>query len=282
MSGQLVAGFIGLGDIGRPMAERIAETGIPLRVWARRETSLEGLLRPGVESCPSPRALGALCDVVGLCVRTDEEVLDVALREPDGLLGGMRAGSILLVHATVLPETVIQLAEAGRRVGVHVLDAPVSGGAKGAAAGTLTVLLGGDAEAIAHARSVLDCFAVNLPHVGGVGAAQQLKLVNNNLCLANVAMGLAAIELLGHLGVDPVMGASVIATSSGASHGLELILNPRTVAKMSGPTSNIRKDVTHLFDLLDALGVESPLTAVSATTADRVAAYVAAGAPATP
>jgi 3-hydroxyisobutyrate dehydrogenase-like beta-hydroxyacid dehydrogenase len=282
MTENRIAGFIGLGNIGRPMATRIAGAGLPLRLWARRPASLDGLLGSGVEACASPRALGAACDVVGLCVRTDAEVLDIALREPDGVLGGMRPGSVLLIHATVLPETIARLEKAARAAGVHLLDAPVSGGAKGAEAGTITVLLGGDAEAIALARPVLEAFAANLSHVGPAGAAQLVKLVNNNLCYANVAMGLAAIDLLAKLGVDPAMGASVIRTSSGSSHGFGLIMDRELVEKMSGPTSNVRKDVAHLLELLDERGLESALTAVSTTTADRVDAYAAAGAPATP
>jgi 3-hydroxyisobutyrate dehydrogenase len=276
-----VLGFIGLGNIGRPMAERIAATGLPLRLWARRPQSLEGLIGDNVDSSASPRALGAACDVIGVCVRTDEELLDIVLREPDGVLGGMRPGSVLLAHSTVLPRTIEQLDEAARARGVMLLDAPVSGGPTGARDGTLTILLGGEAEAIERARPMLESVGGNLPHVGGVGAGQVLKLINNNLCYANVAMGLAALELVEKLGIDAKMAASVIRTSSGMSAGFGLIMDRAPVEKMSGPTSNIRKDVDHLIELVEERGIASAtLTAVSTTTAARVKAYRAAGAPA--
>jgi 3-hydroxyisobutyrate dehydrogenase-like beta-hydroxyacid dehydrogenase len=210
-------------------------------------------------------------------------VLDVALREGDGLLGGMKPGSVLLVHATAPPQAVMDLDAAARRRGVHLIDAPVSGVATGAEAGTLTVLLGGDEAAIAKARPVLETFAANLLHVGAAGAAQRLKLLNNNLCYANVAMGLAALDLAQALGVDRAAAASVIRVSSGASHAFGLIVDPNQVAKMAGPTSNVRKDVDHLMALLATQGLDGGLLmAASCTAADRVSAYAQAGAPASP
>ena len=278
-----VAGFIGLGNMGRPMAMRIARAGLPLRLWARRPETLEDLLGGKVQACASPRALGAAADVIGLCVRTDAEVLDVVLREPDGLLGGMRPGSVLLIHATVSPGTIDVLSAAAAARGVALLDAPVSGGAKAAEAGTLTVVLGGDAGIVAKARSVLDTYATHTPHVGGLGAAQIVKLLNNNLCYANVAMGLQAIALAEQLGLDAKMAASVIATSSGASHGFGLLMDRALVQKMAGPTSNVRKDVDHFLELINARGIfGSPLTDISTSAAGAVAGYAAAGAPATP
>jgi 3-hydroxyisobutyrate dehydrogenase-like beta-hydroxyacid dehydrogenase len=278
-----IAGFIGLGNMGRPMAQRIAAAGIPLRLWARRPESLEGMLGNGVESCATPRALGAASDIVGLCVRTDAEVLDVALREPDGILGGMRPGSVLLIHATVAPETVTTIEAFGKDRGVAVLDAPVSGGSKAAEAGTLTVLLGGDAAGINQAMPVMESYSAFRPHVGPAGAAQVVKLLNNNLCYANVAMGLQAIALAEKLGVDSKMAASVIARSSGASHAFGLILDRNQLDKMSGSTSNVRKDVAHLIEILEKHGIDADeLTDLSVTAADRVGTYAAAGAPATP
>jgi 3-hydroxyisobutyrate dehydrogenase len=271
-----ICGFIGLGNMGRPMAGRIAAAGLHLMLWARRPASLDDLLGETVVSCTSPRALGEACDVVGLCVRTDEEVLDVVLREPDGLLGGMRPGSVLLIHATVLPQTIEALYKTARDRGVHLLDAPVSGGAKGAMAGTLTVLLGGDAEAVALVQPVIRTFGRNFPHVGGPGTAQLLKLINNNLTYANVAMSIDALEVATALGVDPKTAATVISISSGASHGLDLIMDRSSMEKMTGATSNVRKDVAHLVEVLEARGGRMTiLTDISQTTADRVIAYTA-------
>jgi 3-hydroxyisobutyrate dehydrogenase-like beta-hydroxyacid dehydrogenase len=278
-----IAGFIGLGNMGRPMAQRIAAAGIPLRLWARRPTAIEDLIGGQVEACVSPRALGEAAEVIGVCVRTDSEVLDVVLREPDGLLGGMRPGTILLIHATVSPDTISTIEAAAVQQGVALIDAPVSGGAKGAEEGTLTVLLGGDAAAIEKARPIMEAYAAYMPHLGRAGAAQVVKLLNNNLCYANIAMGLQTIALAERLGVNARVAAAVISRSSGASHGLGLILDRAQVDKMAGPTSNVRKDVAHLIEVMEDHCIDADaLTDLSLTTADRVSAYVAAGAPATP
>jgi 3-hydroxyisobutyrate dehydrogenase-like beta-hydroxyacid dehydrogenase len=190
---------------------------------------------------------------------------------------------VLLIHATVAPETIATLQAAARAQGVELLDAPVSGGSKGAEAGTLTVLLGGEAAAVEKVRPILDSYAAHTPLVGAAGAAQLVKLINNNLCYANVAMGLQAISLAEKLGVDMAMAASIIATSSGASHGFGLIMDRGQVAKMAGPSSNIRKDVAHLIAVMSARGITGdPLTEFSSTTGDRIDSYAAAGAPATP
>lgn len=273
-------GFIGLGDMGRPIAARIAGAGFALRLWARRAASLDGLLQEQVLSCPTPRQLGAVCDFVGVCLRTDEEIFDVVLRQPDGLLHEMRPGAVLMIHSTVLPETIFRLNEEAQARGVQLLDAPVSGGGKGAARGTLTVLIGGDADTVEKAMPVLRSFASNCPHVGALGSAQMLKLINNNLCYANLSLSIAALDLAEELGIDPAMAAAVIATSSGASHGLDLIRNNLSLKKMTGDTSNVPKDIKHLVDVAEQKGIAlSPLMEVSLTALTALKAYVAAGSP---
>ena len=271
-------GFIGLGDMGRPIAARIAGAGFPLWLWARREASLDGLLRDHVQSSPTPRELGATCDLIGICLRTDEEIFDVVLRQPDGLLHDMRPGTVVLIHSTVLPETIFRLNEELQARGVLLLDAPVSGGAKGAAVGTLTVLLGGDAETVASAMPVLRSFASNCPHVGALGAGQMLKLINNNLCYANLSLSIAALDLAKTLGINPAMASAVIAKSSGASHGLDLIRNDASVKKMTGNTSNVAKDIKHLMDVTEQCGIgSSALIEASLMAPEKLKEYVAAG-----
>jgi 3-hydroxyisobutyrate dehydrogenase-like beta-hydroxyacid dehydrogenase len=274
MSGKMVIGFIGLGNMGAPMAQRIVAAGWPLQVWARRPQSLESLLAQGAVAAASPRALAAACDLVEICVGTDNEVTDVVLHHGHGVLAGMRSGTILALHSTLLPKTVIELERSARARGVHVLDAPVSGGAKGAAAGTLTVMVGGEAAHLARALPVFQSFASNIPHLGPVGSGQMMKLLNNNLCYANIALGISALELAEKLGFDPTFVASIIKVSSGGSAGFNVLIEESSFRKLSGPTSSVPKDVGHLLEVLRERGLsEEPLTRVSRTTADRIAAY---------
>jgi 3-hydroxyisobutyrate dehydrogenase len=274
MSEGTVVGFIGLGNLGAPIAMRILSAGWPLRVWARRAATVEKFEARGATVSSSPRALGADCDVVGVCVRTDEEVLDVVLRPGDGLLAGMKPGAILMIHATVLPKTVDAIAQEASALSVHVLDAPVSGGPQRAVEGKLTVILGGEASQIARAQPVLQSFAAKIVHVGPVGSAQILKLLNNNLCYANIVMSIAALELAQSLGLDPQIAASVIRHSSGASAGFDVITEGASFRKITGPTSNVRKDAEHFLEFLAERGLlQNELTSISRTAPDRIAAH---------
>jgi 3-hydroxyisobutyrate dehydrogenase len=214
-------GFIGLGDQGGAIAEMIVRGGFPLDVWARRPASTEDLLRLGARAQADPAELGRRCDVVGICVLDDAGVEEVVTGT--GLLSAMAAGSTLLVHSTVAPDTCRRLAARAADTGVDVLDAPVSGGRAAALRGTLSVFVGGDPEAFDRVRPVLSTFGNSVRRVGPVGTAQIVKLINNALFVANVGMARQAIQLGETLGVEPALLSELLAASSGRSAGLEVI-----------------------------------------------------------
>jgi 3-hydroxyisobutyrate dehydrogenase-like beta-hydroxyacid dehydrogenase len=273
MTATITIGFIGLGDQGAPIAARIVQGGFALRVWARRAASAEPLAKLGAHVDDSKAALAAACDVVGVCVATDDQTREVLLG-PDGVFAHMRPGGIVLIHATLLPDTVIELEAAAHEHRLRLLDAPVSGGRAGAEAGTMTVMIGGDADTLAAVLPVLRTFASNIPLLGPVGSGQMMKLLNNNLNYANIAMGIAALELAAQLGMDQRVAAQVIATSSGASHGFELLQRNDRFAKLTGGTSNVKKDTAHFVEIVEARGLgDNPLTAVSKTTFERLTAF---------
>ena len=126
------AGFIGLGSQGRGMAERIIEMGVPTTLWARREATLEPFLG-AAEFAAGPVELGRSSDVVGICVTDDAAVREVTLG-PAGVLAGMATGSVLALHSTIGTDVCAEIADAAAPNGVHVIDAPVSGGGAVAAA----------------------------------------------------------------------------------------------------------------------------------------------------
>lgn len=258
-------GFIGLGDQGGPIVLRMLRQGLKVCVWARRPEACQPFLAAGATVAETPAALAAACDVVGICVVNDDDVRQVVQGET-GLLAGTPPGAVIAVHLTVAPQTVIQLAAEARAKGVLVLDAPVSGGAKGAAAGTMTVMVGGDPAALEIARPVFATFATAVPHLGPVGSGQLLKLLNNNLCYANMVMAIEALELAERLGVDPAAAGQILRVSSGASIGLEIVTDHRMLGKAAGPSSSVGKDVAHFLDVLRGAGLQAPgLAAVSAT-----------------
>lgn len=252
MTHAIRVGFIGLGNQGAPMAHRIARAGIPLTIWARRDATLEQFSMTSAKIAESPAALACSCDLVEICVVNDADVRDVVL--DSGLLDALSPGAIIAIHSTLLPATVIELDQLARERGVHILDAPVSGGNTGAKAGTLTTIVGGDAEVLERVRPVFETFSRSIAHMGPVGTGQSMKLLNNNLCYANVVASIDALDLAKQLGIDLNAAIAVIRESSGASNGFRIVTDPVLFAKISEASSNLAKDVHHLAEVADILG----------------------------
>jgi 3-hydroxyisobutyrate dehydrogenase-like beta-hydroxyacid dehydrogenase len=200
------------------MAERILAAGYPLTVWARRREALEPFIAKGATAAGSVAALGAACDLVGVCVMDDAGVATLC----DQLIPAMRPGSLLAIHSTVLPETCETLAERCAGSGIHFLDAPVSGGGHAAAACALTVMCGGSADAFARAKGVFESFAGALVHLGPAGSGQRAKIVNNALMAANMGLAHAALAAGEALGIERKALVELIQVSSGRSFGFEV------------------------------------------------------------
>ncbi len=172
------AGFIGLGNQGKPIAANLAPAGFETTVFDLDPAPVEELVSTGARAGTSAREVAASSDVIGICVPEDHHVRAVC-EGPDGVFAGAAPGSVVAVHSTVLPETVEALAAAGAERDVAVLDACVTGGAARAAQKQLTVLVGGDEAALERARPVLECSAVKLIHAGALGNGAKLKLCIN-------------------------------------------------------------------------------------------------------
>jgi 3-hydroxyisobutyrate dehydrogenase len=222
-----IIGFIGLGSQGGPMARRISEAGHPLILWARRPESLKPYADTNAQIAESIAALGAACDHVGVCVVDDAGVESVC----NELIPAMKPGSRIVIHSTIHPDHCQQLAAKAAACGIALLDAPVSGGGPAAAAGTLTVMVGGDAVVLEAARPVLESFAGLIVHLGDVGAGQTAKLVNNTLMAANMALAHHALASGDTLGIDRKALSDLIKASSGRSFAMEVYArmpNPRS------------------------------------------------------
>jgi 3-hydroxyisobutyrate dehydrogenase-like beta-hydroxyacid dehydrogenase len=239
-------GFIGLGSQGGPMAQRIGQAGFPLMLWARRADSLAPFADTGAQIAEGVAALGGACDIVCLCVLDDAGVIEIA----EMLLPAMRPGSRLVIHSTINPNNCIALAERFAARGIAVIDAPVSGGGAGAAAGTLTVMAGGPAEDIAAIRPVLESFAGLISHLGRVGAGQYAKLVNNTLMAANMALADAALGAGAALGLDQPALIELVKASSGRSYGFEVRARLPDLALFNHGGKLLAKDVRLLGAVL--------------------------------
>jgi 3-hydroxyisobutyrate dehydrogenase len=185
---KLRAGFIGLGNMGRRMASRLLEAGFPLSVYDVNTEAAAGVAARGAALCASPREVAQSCDVLLVSVPGPAETEALAFG-PDGLVEAAWPGLIVVDHSTTSPLIVRKVGDALAARGAFLLDAPVSGGISGADAGTLTMLIGGDAQALKRARPVLSTMGSNLLHVGGVGAGSVCKLTHNcAVFCANLAM----------------------------------------------------------------------------------------------
>lgn len=196
----LKAAFIGLGAMGAPMAGHLHAHGLLCAMANRTHAKAVALAATlGVAAPATLAELAAECDIVALCVTADADVLaTVAALAPH-----LRPGSIVIDHSTVAPATARQAAARLAEVGVDFLDAPVSGGVEGAKSGKLSVMVGGDADVLERARPVLQAYALRVTHLGGVGAGQATKAVNQVL-VAGIAQAVCEGLALGEaLGLDP-------------------------------------------------------------------------------
>jgi 3-hydroxyisobutyrate dehydrogenase len=241
-------GFIGLGSQGGPMARRIAESGYPVVLWARRAEALAAFADTKAEHAKSIAELGARCEHVGVCV-----VDDVGTREVcDELIASMRPGSRLVIHSTVHPTTVVELARTAAARDIALLDAPVSGGGPAAAAGTLTVMVGGDSAVLSAARPVFETFGGLIVRVGDVGAGQTAKLVNNALMAAHLAIAHHGLEAATQLGLDRKAFAEIVKVSSGRSFGFEVYARLPNPFAFDHGAKLLAKDVRLLGEVLGA------------------------------
>ncbi|HEX4222142.1 MAG TPA: NAD(P)-dependent oxidoreductase [Pseudonocardiaceae bacterium] len=177
-------GFIGLGDQGGPMATAIAEAGFTLHVWARRAASLRVLADVPHVVHDTLADLGTACQVVGICVSTDEDVQSVL---DGGLLAKLRPGSVVVNHGTGVPSFAAHLTGKCAEVGVDVLDAPVSGAHAAAVARTSTTMVGGDEAVAERCAPIFEAWSSQVRYMGPTGSGQLAKLFNNALMMMNQA-----------------------------------------------------------------------------------------------
>lgn len=247
----LRVGFIGLGDQGGGMASRLIECGIATTLWARREASLEPFRSGAAAFAATPAELGSHSDIVGICVVDDAGVEQVVLGE-DGVLAGMAPGALLVLHSTISLATCEHIHAEARRLGVAVIDAPVSGGGFAAAKGELTVLVGGAGADVERARPVLETYGAQVIYLGPLGSGLLAKLVNNTLHAAHYALARDAISAGTQMGLDGDALGRALAVSSGNSYSLNTAVAVGgfdVLAPMVG--SLLLKDVA-LFDALTA------------------------------
>ena len=213
-------GFIGIGVMGRPMTLNLLKAGHHVTIYARHpdKPEVQEVLNAGAKLAPSARAVAMASDIVITMLPNSPQVEEV-VAGPQGVLEGARTGLIIIDMSTIAPSVSRKLAQNVSTRGVHLLDAPVSGGSQGAVNGTLTIMIGGEREIFEPARPVLEAMGKkeNIFHVGPNGSGEIIKLVNNVLCGA-IAAAIAESFVLGvKAGADVDTMAKIISVSTGAS-----------------------------------------------------------------
>jgi 2-hydroxy-3-oxopropionate reductase len=229
-------GFIGAGRMGRPMVARLAEAGHEVRVLGRSAEKRTAIAQLGAKAVADIAEVGAPADAVMVCVFTDEQVQQVCL--DSNLLATMASGPAVVVHTTGSPRTVEAIATHAASHGVGVVDAPVSGSPHAAAAGALTLFVGGADDAVARLRPVLSCYGDPVLHVGPLGAGLKVKLVNNALFAAHIGVLSGAVELGARLGVPEAVLLAALPHGSAASRVLEIVAAAGQLRRSPRPQAN--------------------------------------------
>jgi len=259
-------GWIGLGDIGLPMMQRLKEAGHEVSVWGRSQSRLASAQAAGATIAASAAELGARCEAVFLCV-TDSDAVHECVFGPEGIATASRAESFIIDHSTIHPTRTRDMAERlhmehkGRWV-----DAPVSGGAIGARAGTLAVMAGGDEEAIAAVTPWISAYGGQITHVGGSGAGQACKSCNQAIANATIMIWAEMLAYARSFGLDAEK--LIAATEGGFADSLVRKLHGPKIASGQFPghyASIIPKDLDIVCDVGRVLQTPTPLTSLVTT-----------------
>jgi 2-hydroxymethylglutarate dehydrogenase len=207
-------GFIGIGQMGRHMSRRILEAGYDLTVYDINKEAAAPLLEKGAKWSNTPKEMAESCQVVFSSLPTPRIVEEVVYGE-NGLSQGWKEGDIYVDMSTNSPTLIKKIAADARKRGVMVLDAPVSGGTRGAEAGTLTIMVGGEAAALSKVNQLLLTMGQKIFHVGDVGCGNVSKLVNNMISLACNSISAEGFVLGTKAGIDPQTLLEIISISTG-------------------------------------------------------------------
>jgi 2-hydroxy-3-oxopropionate reductase len=252
-------GFIGLGFQGKPLARNIVDAGYALSVFDVRGEPMAELAAAGATAAGSPAEVVANSDIVILCVVDDAQVMDV-LQGESGVFATDAEGKIVVVHSTILPDTVRAAAELAQRHGAEVVDAPVSGSAKGAEDKTMAYMVGGRREAVERCLPVFRTSGSSITLTGEVGSATAAKIAHQLVCCVNmiaVSEGLALGEAAG-VSRDALLAvfSAGFAQSRAGDMWSELDLHPRA-------TPIFYKDLKAAIALSHDVGVAIPAAAMT-------------------
>lgn len=212
-------GLVGLGIMGKPMGKNLLKAGFPLTVWNRTRARADELLGLGAQLAAWPREVAEKSDVIITMVSDSPDVKQVILGD-EGVIHGVRAGAVVVDMSTISPQVTREIAGALKVRGVEMLDAPVSGGEKGAIEATLSIMVGGDPAVLERVRPAFEAMGKRIVHIGGNGMGQVCKLANQIAVVLNNLSMSEALVFAAKSGADPTKVLEAIQAGAAGSWAL--------------------------------------------------------------
>ena len=258
-------GFIGLGIMGKPMAGHILKAGFPLTVYNRTKSKTEDLVKAGAVAVDTPAEVARASDIIITIVSDTPDFEQVAFGG-GGIAEGISEGKVVVDMSTIAPGPTREAAEKFAKMGVKMLDAPVSGGEMGAINATLTIMVGGDADAYGRCVPIFGAMGKKLNHMGPSGAGQATKMVNQT-AIASLVTGVAeSLMLASKEGLDLMQVIDVL--SGGTANSAQLTVHgPKMVKGDMAPGGMVdlfMKDIDIVQAAQKQRGIPSPLTSSAA------------------
>ncbi|HXF03806.1 MAG TPA: NAD(P)-dependent oxidoreductase [Blastocatellia bacterium] len=254
-------GFIGLGIMGRPMALNLVKAGYALTVHNRTPSKCQPLVQAGAEVADSPREVASRSDVI-ITMVSDTPDVEAVLFGPAGVCEGIQPGTIVIDMSTVSPAATVEWAHRLREKDCELLDAPVTGGEKGARDATLTIMVGGSRSAYEQCLPIFHALGKTVIYTGPSGSGQKTKLVNQVICALNILAMVEGLQMARVIGLDLETTLRVVSSGAAASWMLTQ-LGPKILQNDFTPGFMIRlqhKDLRLVQELLRPLGLSLPGT----------------------
>ena len=265
-------GMVGIGMMGHGIATNVQKHGYELAVLEHPGNQpLDALKAGGARTFTSAAQLAARSDVV-ILVLTGAPQVEAVLTGPDGVLQGLRPGTVVIDCSTSIPGTTLRMAQAVQGKGGRFLDTPMTRTPKEAAEGRLNLLVGGDAALLEECRPLLRCFAENIMHAGPIGAGHSMKLLHNYVSLGMVTLLAEAAACAQQSGVSPEVFVDVLAKGGGGGIALERLkpfLLAHDVSGLRFSVANAAKDLGYYNAMAAEAGAEKEIAAAVLGTLER-------------
>ncbi len=257
-------GFVGLGLMGLPMCKNLIKAGMSVVATTRSPVPLKEIADAGGQTAPTPKAVAEKADIIVIMV-ADTIAVKAVLMGGDGVLEGAKSGDLIIDMGTTAVTATRRFAARFIKAGAAYVDAPVSGGTLGAESGTLTIMAGGEKEAIERARPILDILGSRLTHVGPTGTGQVAKAANQVIVGLNIGAVAEALMLAARAGADPARVREALKGGFADSRILE-VHGQRMIEGAFTPGGKVvtqHKDLAQAMDLAGELNIEMPATSLN-------------------